>query len=143
MKMPHPVRLIFVFLLAVPALLLGLFLLPQFPFTSEVIAHAVAPSGEEVCVVQTFKGVEPYQVSLFARRSGQKWAWSYLAHQDNRWRSCRLEFIGDALQVYRGSELNRSFSLKRATDITDDLSPLPAEYTPEMILAHHNQLYQR
>src|SRR5438094_10044463 len=55
------------------ALLLVWFTIDNFPFTSGIIAHEFAPSGEEICVVQTFKDVEPYRVSLYARRPGQPW----------------------------------------------------------------------
>src|SRR3954468_21392270 len=60
------------------------YVVANFPFTSGIVARASAPSGEAACVVQTFKGTEPYQVSLYARRPGQPWVWHYLAHQDNR-----------------------------------------------------------
>jgi len=56
----------------------GRYALDNFPFTSGIAAHARSPSGEEVCIVQTFKGAEPYQVSLYARQSGQPWVWHYL-----------------------------------------------------------------
>lgn len=146
MKLLRTLRFIIGLLLLIPTLylgFLGLIIVWQFPFTSGVIAHAVALSGEEVCIVQTFKGLEPYQVSLFARQPGQKWVWSYLAHQDSRWRSCRIEFQGGRLLVYRGFTLNNTFSLARATDVANDVDPLPADYTPERILAYHNQLFQR
>lgn len=144
MKALRTIRIVLALVLAIPAIYLGSFVIPQFPFTSGVIAHAFSPTGEEVCVVQTYKGIaEPYQVSLFARRPGQKWVWSYLAHQDSRWSFCRIEFAGDALCVYRGFQLNRTFSLARTTDLSAALGPLPAEYSPEQILAYHNIAHQR
>jgi hypothetical protein len=129
---------------ALPVAYIAYFFVPQFPFTSGVIAHAFAPTGEEICVVQTYKGVEPYQISLYARRPGQPWAWSYLAHQDDRWRGCRIEIAGDILRVYRGSTLNRTFSLARATDATAEAAyaVLPSEYSTQQILAHHNTSFR-
>jgi amino acid transporter len=120
------------------------YVVANFPFTSGIVARASAPSGEEACVVQTFKGTEPYQVSLYARRPGQPWAWHYLAHQDNRWGSCRLEFTGDELRVYADSKLRKTFSLAEATAIPKDpRDQLPANYTPEQILAQHNKFFRQ
>jgi hypothetical protein len=125
------------------SLLLVWFAIDNFPFTSGVIAHASSPAGEEACVVQTFKGAEPYQVSLYARRTGQSWMWHYLAHQDDRWRSCHLEFVGDQLRVYTGSTLRKSFSVPDATTRPDAAhEELPASYTPEQISAQHNAHYR-
>src|SRR5256885_8172082 len=121
------------------ALLLVWFTVDNFPFTSGIIAHEFAPSGEEICIVQTFKDVEPYQVSLYARRPGQPWVWNYLAHQDDRWRNCHVEFDGDALRVYTGSVLRKTFSLADATKLPDNSEyQLPAEFAPQQILARHN-----
>lgn len=79
--------------------------------TDRTVAHASAASGEEVCVVQTFKDAEPYQVSLYAHKPGSPWVWHYLAHQDCRWRSCRLEFAEGELRVYEGSLLRKKLTL--------------------------------
>jgi len=125
------------------AFLLVWFAVDNFPFTSGVIAHASSPGGEEACVVQTFKGAEPYQVSLYARRPGEAWMWHYLAHQDDRWRSCRIEFADNQLRVYTGSTLRKSFSVTEATGAPDSAhEELPASYTPEQILAQHNAHYR-
>jgi len=125
-------------LLGVGCLVL-LFGLGNFPFTSGVVAHASAVTGEEVCVVQTFKGAEPYQVSLYAHKPGTPWVWHYLAHQDNRWRTCRIEFLGDNLLVYEGSSVRKTLSLAEATALPPDArEELPASYTPKEILEHHN-----
>jgi hypothetical protein len=128
--------------LAVIAFLLVWFAVDNFPFTSGVIAHTSSPTGEEACVVQTFKGAEPYQVSLYARRPGQAWMWHYLAHQDDRWRSCHVEFVGDQLRVYTGSTLRKTFLVADATTRPDSApEELPASYTPEQISAQHNAHY--
>jgi hypothetical protein len=115
----------------------------NFPFTSGVIAHASSPTGTEGCVVQTFKGAEPYQVSLYARQSGQPWRWHYLAHQDNRWTDCRIEFRDAELRVYTGSILRKTFPIPAAVTVSDsDDHGFPASYTPEQILAQHNARYK-
>lgn len=119
------------------------FAITNFPFTSGVIAHASSPNGEEACIVQTFKGAEPYQVSLYARRSAQPWVWHYLAHQDSRWRHCRLEFADGQLHIYTGATLRKTFPLVEAMTIADDpRDQLPATYTPEQILAQHNAYFR-
>ena len=126
------------------ALLLIWFTADNFPFTSGVVAHTSSPNGEEVCVVQTFKSVEPYQVSLYARRHGQPWVWHYLAHQDSRWRSCKIDFAEGQIRVYRGSVLRRRYSVAEAVTVTGNPhDELPATYTPEQILARHNAYYHR
>jgi hypothetical protein len=123
--------------------LLGWFAAANFPFTSGLIAEAAAPNGEQACVVQTFKSAEPYQVSIYIRQAGGPWTWHYLAHQDTRWRRCRIEFEGDALRVYTGSALRKTFSLAEAS-----LQPrnaghdLPANFTPAQIAAQHNQYFR-
>jgi hypothetical protein len=119
------------------------YVVANFPFTSGVIAHGSAPGGEEACVVQTFKGTEPYQVSLYVRRPGEPWVWHYLAHQDNRWWNCRLEFARDELRVYTGFTLRKTFSLAEATVLPKDPQyQLPANYTPQQILAKHDEYYR-
>jgi hypothetical protein len=120
------------------------FAVANFPFTSGVIAHTSLPTGEEVCVVQTFKGAEPYQVSLYARRPGQPWVWHYLAHQDDRWRGCHIDFSDGQIRVYTGSNLRDSLSVAEAFTLTGDpRKQLPPAYTPEQILAQHNAKYRR
>src|SRR5690348_8781888 len=74
------------------AFVLVLFVAANFPFTSNVVTHTTGPGGLEACVVQTFKGAEPYQVSLYVHRPGEPWVWHYLAHQDFRWRDSRIDF---------------------------------------------------
>jgi hypothetical protein len=119
------------------------FAIANFPFTSGVIAHASSPAGEEACVVQTFKGAEPYQVSLYVRSPGQPWMWHYLAHQDNRWSGCHIEFAGPQLRVYTDSSLRKSFSIAEATSRPDSShEELPTSFTPEQILAQHNAHYR-
>jgi hypothetical protein len=121
----------------------GMFTVANFPFTSGVIAHGSSPSGNEACVVQTFKGTEPYQVSLYARQSGQPWRWHYLAHQDNRWSNCRIEFGDAVLRVFTGSTLRKTFPIPAAVTGSDsDDHGFPASYTPEQILAEHNARYK-
>ncbi len=123
--------------------LLGSFAVANFPFTSGVVAHASSPDGVEACVVQTFKGAEPYQVSLYARRDTQAWVWHYLAHQDRRWRTCRIEFADGQLRVYRDSALRRSWSVSDATDMSDSTEyQLPAEFTPPQLAAKHNAQFR-
>jgi hypothetical protein len=129
-------------LLAVGAVL-GWYVVPNFPFTSGVIAHGSSPNGIEACVVQTFKGAEPYQVSLYARHAGEPWRWHYLAHQDNRWRDCRIEFTASELRVYTGSTLRKSFPITATVAASDsDDHGFPANYIPEQILAEHNARYK-
>ena len=119
------------------------------PFTSGVIASGVAPTGQQVCVIQTFKGWEPYQVSLYARTPNQPWIWHYLAHQDDRWRSCRVEFTGLELEIYTESKLRKKFALADITTLPKERqeyrwdSLLPADYTPEKILARHNEFFHQ
>jgi hypothetical protein len=118
----------------------GWFAVDNFPFTSGIIAHDSAPTGEEIYIVQTFKGAEPYQVSLYARRPGQPWVWHYLAHQDARWRDCHVEFEGDTLRVSTGSTLRKTFSLAAITVPSENLrDQLPATFTPRQILDDHNK----
>jgi hypothetical protein len=124
--------------------LLVQFAIANFPFTSGVIAHVSLPTGEEVCVVQTFKGAEPYQVSLYARRLGQPWVGHYLAHQDDRWRSCHIDFADGQIHVYKGSTLRESLSVAEAFALpSDPRNQLPPAYTPEQILAEHNAKHRR
>lgn len=145
-----PARRIFRFglagILALPSLFIALlvawFTINNFPFTSGIVAQDLAPNGDEICIVQTFKGAEPYQVSLYVRRPGQPWVWNYLAHQDDRWRNCHAEFAGDSLRVYTGSTLRKTFSLAAATKVPADSEyQLPAEFTPQQILAWHNKKF--
>jgi hypothetical protein len=137
-------------ILAAPFLFIALevawFTVDNFPFTSGIIAHEVAPNGDEICIVQTFKDAEPYQVSLYARRAGQPWHWNYLAHQDNRWRNCRTEFDGNSLRVFTSSTLRTTFSFEDAITVharsaADSDYQLPAEFTPQQILAWHNKKF--
>jgi hypothetical protein len=122
----------------------GWFAIDNFPFTSGIITHELAPSGDEICIVQTFKDIEPYQVSLFARRPGQPWVWNYLAHDDDRWRNCHAEFVGDSLRVYTASTLRQTFSLANITKVPQDPGyQLPAEFTPQQILTWHNEKFGR
>lgn len=124
--------------------LLAWFAAANFPFTSGVIVEASAPTGEQACVVQTFKGAEPYQVSIYVRRANGPWTWHYLAHQDTRWRRCRIEFEGDALRVYTGARLRKTFSLAEAALRPWDAGyDLPASYTPRQIAAHHNEHFRK
>jgi hypothetical protein len=126
------------------ALLAAWFAIGNFPFTSGIVAHDFAANGDEICIVQTFNDAEPYQVSLYARRTGQVWVWNYLAHQDERWRNCHTEFAGDSLRVYTGSTLRKTISLAAATKISSDPEgQLPAEFTPQQILAWHNKKFSR
>jgi hypothetical protein len=128
------------FVLSAP--LAAWFTIDNFPFTPGIVAHDFAPNGDEVCIVQTFKGAEPYQVSLYARRAGQGWVWNYLAHQDERWRNCHIEFAGDSLRVYTGSTLRKTISLAAATKVPPDSDhQLPAEFTPQQILTWHNKKF--
>ncbi len=133
-------------ILALPSLPLAIlaswFTIENFPFTSGIVAHDLAPNGDEICIVQTFKDAEPYQVSLYARRAGQPWIWNYLAHEDGRWRNGHTEFEGDSLRVYTGSTLRKTFSFTAATKIPEVLEyQLPAEFTPQQILAWHNKKF--
>lgn len=124
--------------------LLGWFAAANFPFTSGVIAEASAPTGVQACVVQTFKGAEPYQVSIYIRGAGGPWTWHYLAHQDTRWRSCRIEFEGDALRVYTGATLRKTFSLAEVTLRSRSVEhDFPASYTPPQIAARHNEYFRQ
>jgi hypothetical protein len=122
-----------------------LFIAGSYPFKSGIVAVASAPGGEEVCIVQTYKGAEPYQVSLYARKPGGPWVWHYLEHQDFHWQDCRIEFVGTEMRIYEGGDLRRTLSLAEATtplphDSGDDL---PSNYTPEQILQHHNEEFRQ
>lgn len=124
--------------------LISLFVAANFPFTSGIIADVSAPTGEEVCVVQTFKGAEPYQVSLYARAPRSPWVWHYLAHQDDRWRNCHVEFVGTELRVYNGDELRKALPLAEATAPPQyPREELPSNYTPKQILQHHNKKFRQ
>src|SRR3954451_8549132 len=102
-------KIILLSLVALPFLCVAWFVatfaISNFPFSSSIVAQTATLSGYDICVVQTFKDLEPYQVSYYARRAGGPWVWHYLAHQDDRWRSCRVEVSGDTLRIYRGSTL--------------------------------------
>lgn len=144
------IRFVLAGVLALPFLplviLVAWFTIDNFPFTSGIVAHDFAPNGDEICIVQTFKDAEPYQVSLYAHRTGQPWVWNYLAHQDGRWRNGHAEFVGDSLRVYTGSTLRKTFSLAAATKVPADSGSdpdyqLPAEFTPQQILAWHNKKF--
>jgi hypothetical protein len=145
------IRFVLAGILALPflpaSLLVAWFTIDNFPFTSGVAAHDLAPNGDEICIVQTFKDADPYQVSLFARHAGQPWIWNYLAHEDGRWRNCHTEFAGDSLRVYTGSTLRKTLSLAAVTTVpaasaSDPDYQLPAEFTPQQILAWHNKKYR-
>ena len=115
------------------------FVAANFPFTSGIVTRFPAPTGEAACIVQTFKDVEPYQVSLYVRAPGGPWIWHYLAHQDSRWRDCRIEFKESELRVYEGATLRKTLSLAEATALPQDPNDqLPANFTPEQILQRHN-----
>lgn len=122
--------------LALSALLIGL-IAANFPFTSGVIAHSFNPNGDEACIVQTFTGAE-YRVSLYARHAGQAWIWNYLAHEDDRWCDCRMEFSGDELRIYTGSTLRKAISVAEATAPKQLEYQMPADYSPDQILARQN-----
>lgn len=124
--------------------LLAWFAVVNFPFTSGVVAQASTATGEQASVVQTFKSAEPYQVSLYVRRPAEPWAWNYLAHQDTRWRTCRIEFAADIVRVYRGDTLVRELSLARATDATiHPGNSLPSQYSAQQLLAHHDRRFRQ
>jgi len=143
-------RFVLASILAIPFLLIAIlvtwFAIDNFPFTSGIVAVSFSPNGDEICIVQTFKDAEPYQVSLYARRTGQPWVWNYLAHQDDRWRNGHTEFDGDSLRIYTGSALRKTFSLAAATKVpahfaSDADYQLPANFTPQQVLAWHNKKF--
>lgn len=70
-------------------IVLSSYTLLNYPFHSDVV-YSSSTNGYELCVLQIFKGVEPYQVSLLAKRDKSSWREYYLAHQDNRWKSDRI-----------------------------------------------------
>lgn len=128
--------------------LLGLLMLPflgfvalllwfgvtDFPFTSSVIVHTTAPTGEEVCVIQISDIIE-YSVSLYAHRPGEPWVWHFIDGDDDRWRSGRVEFSGDEVRVYQGSKLRRTIAMSQLTvDESESVRKFPADYTPQRIL---------
>jgi len=135
-------------LAAIPVLfflcIFGAFAFSNFPFTSNVVAQASTPGGDGICVVQTFKGAEPYQVSYYARRAGGPWVWHYLAHEDDRWRSCKIEVSGDTLRIYCGTNLRETASIAAATAPPLDLQKqLPRDFSATQILAYHVSHYRR
>ena len=104
--------LIACFLLA-GCLLLGPYFVANFPFTSEIAARAKSKDGTEMCVIQVFKGGEPYQVTFFARKPSSNWESYYLAHQDNRWRNVTIRVDEEKKEalIYKGKKVARTFSL--------------------------------
>ena len=115
--------------------LLSWFVILTFPFTSSVIVHAVAPSGEEVCVIQISDIVE-YTISLYAHRPGEPWTAHLIDADDGRWRSGRVEFSGDELRVYQGSRVRRTIPMSQLLRPEgSDSKQFPANYTPEQIVA--------
>jgi len=85
----------------------------NFPFTSGVIA-SMTDGDTDLCVVQVFKGYEPYQVCFLVRKAGSGWREYYLAHQDSRWRSCRIavDSSRQVATVYRGDLEVQQFDLQ-------------------------------
>lgn len=119
------------------------------PGRSGVLSQGTSPSGQEYCVVQTFKGlVEPYQVSFYIRDTSRVWRWNYLEHEDNAWRSAAVEFTGGNAMVSRNGKPFREIAMP--TGIVDIATVsggyvdyyCPPEFTVEDVLRFHNNKYR-
>ena len=119
------------------------------PARSGILAHGKSPTGQEYCVVQTFKGmVEPYQVSFYVRDSAGVWRWNYLAHQDVAWRSASVDFSNGVAHVSRNGLPFRDISLPTNTVDLSSVQPgyrddyCPSNFTAENILEFHNSKFK-
>ncbi|MDP7062573.1 MAG: hypothetical protein QF489_06545 [Planctomycetota bacterium] len=119
------------------------------PGMSGVLAQGKSPTGQEFCVVQTYKGLtEPYQVSFYIRDADRIWRWNYLEHQGTAWRNASVEFADGEALVFRNGKPFRKIAMP--TD-TVDLATVPGGYVdyycpPEFsvqdVLVFHNQNYK-
>jgi hypothetical protein len=118
------------------------------PGQSGVVVTGESQDGREYCIVQTYRDlIEPYQVSLYVRDSAGSWRWHYLEHEDNAWRSARVEFQGAQVVVYRNSERFREIELDREAieKVTPELTrkerALPAELSVNEVARLHHVRY--
>jgi len=118
------------------------------PGQSGIVLTGESPDGREYCIVQTYSNlIEPYQVSLYVRDAAGSWRWHYLEHEDNAWRSARVEFQGDQVVVYRNEKPFRELELDR--DVIEKVTPththqeraLPAELTVDEVARLHHLRY--
>jgi len=119
------------------------------PGKSGILTRGVSPTGQEYCVVQTYKGLaEPYQVSFYVRDSAGLWRWNYLAHQDVAWRSATVDFSNGVACVSRDGLPLRDIPLP--VDIVDLTQVLPgyrdgycpSNFTVENVLEFHNNKFR-
>lgn len=70
-----------------------------------IVASTSAPDGTILCVYQEFNwSFEPYTTSVYAKKTGEPWAWFYYDHEDLAWLSARtkVDTIEQAVLIYRG-----------------------------------------
>ena len=119
------------------------------PGRSGVLARGKSPTGQEYCVVQTFKGLtEPYQVSFYVRDASGIWRWNYLEHQDVAWRTATVDFSNGVAHVSHNGATVRDILLPTNTVDLATVQPgyrddyCPSNFTAEDILAFHNKKFK-
>lgn len=118
-------------------ILVGWLLVQIGPGRSGVVAVGETARGREFCVVQTYKDlVEPYQVSLYVRDDAGAWRWHYLEHEDNAWRSAKVDIVGERAVVFRNGERFREVDLARPT------FTLPPELAFEDVARGHHERFR-
>jgi hypothetical protein len=132
-----------------PLVAVGSYVAMMGPGRSAILTEGMSPSGQEYCVVQTFKDLlEPYQVSFYLRDTEGMWRWYYLEHEDSAWRSASVRFAGSKAIVSRNGKPFREVSIP--TDPADATSvpagyreqDCPANFSVQDVFAFHNERYQ-
>jgi hypothetical protein len=88
------------------------------PGGTGVLSRLTLPDGSEFRLIQRYNySTEPYTIDFFFRLPNAPWGWCYIDHQDNRWRTGRLQFNGakKAVEVYCGADLRAEYFTDRHT----------------------------
>lgn len=119
-----------------------------FPFTDSIVTQGIADDGTEVYVIQAYYNLnEPYRVGLYARYPGGNWRYSYLGHEDPRWREATLEFHQNQVSVFNRGELRETYILpgpeieinSEGWDGNGYYFPDSCAWTMEEIFQHHSE----
>ena len=88
------------------------------PGGTGVLSRLTLVDGSEFRLIQRYNySTEPYTIDFFFRLPRAPWGWCYIDHQDNRWRTGRLQFNAakKSVEVYCGADLRADYFTDRHT----------------------------